>query len=81
MRALKTALVAAVAIVSLAVGASSAQANPWPHPHFGHGHFWGPAAVLGIVGAAAYAGSCLRSQPMYDAYGNYLGDRTVNVCY
>lgn len=81
MRAsLKSALVAALAVVSLGVGASSAQAYyPWPHHHYGH--FWGPAAVIGVFGAAAVAGSCIRNQPIYDAYGNYVGRRTVNVCY
>ncbi|WP_158813867.1 hypothetical protein [Methylocapsa sp. S129] len=59
-----------------------------------HGGGWGPAAVglgvLGLAGAAiatqgAYGydngyGDCQAYRPVYDAYGNYMGRRLVNVC-
>jgi len=25
--------------------------------------------------------TCIRYRPMYDAYGDYIGTREVNVCY
>jgi hypothetical protein len=59
-----------------------------------HGGGWGPGIGLGIVGGLAAGallggayyggygyGGCYRPRPMYDAYGNYLGTRVVNVCY
>jgi hypothetical protein len=54
--------------------------------------WWGPAAVGGLAAgallAAPYAygygpygyGGCTSYQPMYDAYGNYLGQQLVNGC-
>jgi hypothetical protein len=61
-----------------------------------HNGAWVPAAVgLGIlglaVGAAAAASqgpyddgpppdNCMQPRPVYDAYGNYMGRRLVNVC-
>lgn len=61
-----------------------------------HGGFWGPAVGLGIAGLAAgaivasqapygYYGygpydGCAAWRPVYDAYGNYVGRRVVNVC-
>ena len=57
------------------------------------GGWWGPAVVGGlatgvIVGslAAPYAygygyGGCYRYQPVYDAYGVFIGNQLVNVCY
>ena len=66
---------------SLAASATPAAAKPWwPHPHF-----WGPGLGLGIglgvLGAAAAYDSCVEYRPMYDRWGNYLGQRAVNVCY
>jgi hypothetical protein len=57
-----------------------------------HGGGWGPAAVgLGVLGLAAgaaiasepdpgYGDGCQAYRPVYDAYGNYMGRRLVNVC-
>ena len=58
-----------------------------------HGGGWGPAAVgLGVLGLAAGAAiasqgpgyygddGCVAYRPIYDAYGNYMGRRPVNVC-
>ena len=28
----------------------------------------------------SYGGSCTAYSPMYDAYGNYIGQQLVNVC-
>ena len=60
-----------------------------------HGGGWaGPAIIGGLAAgallAAPYAygygygpygyGGCTSYQPMYDAYGNYLGQQLVNAC-
>jgi hypothetical protein len=53
--------------------------------------WWGPAVAAGVIGGAAiatypywggygYGGGCWQVRPTYDAYGNYLGDQSVNVC-
>jgi hypothetical protein len=51
--------------------------------------WWGPAAVGGLAAGAflaapyygySYGGSCSAYSPMYDAYGNYVGQQLVNVC-
>ena len=51
-----------------------------------HGYGWGgPGLALGLFGAAVATGiavdSCVEYRPLYDAWGNYLGRRAVNVCY
>ena len=57
----------------------------------GGGGWWGPAAVGGLASGAllaapyygygyGYGGSCTAYSPMYDAYGNYIGQQLVNVC-
>jgi hypothetical protein len=58
----------------------------------GGGAGWGAAAVgLGILGLAAGAAAaqsdpgpgpdgCMAYRPVYDAYGNFMGRRLVNVC-
>jgi hypothetical protein len=55
------------------------------HNGYWHNGWWGPAFVTGVaVGAFATCPSsdgCWVYQPMYDAYGNYLGRECVNVCY
>ncbi len=47
----------------------------------------GPAVVGGLAAGAllaapyyGYGGSCNTYTPMYDAYGNYIGQQLVNVC-
>jgi hypothetical protein len=35
-------------------------------PYYGYGY--------------GYGGSCTAYQPMYDAYGNYIGQQLVNAC-
>ena len=49
---------------------------------YGGGWGWGPAIVGGLAAGALIAGSaaCNQAQPIYDAYGNYLGTRWVWVC-
>ncbi len=53
--------------------------------------WWGPAAVAGLAAGAllaytyygygyGYGGGCWQVRPTYDAYGNYIGQMTVNVC-
>jgi hypothetical protein len=57
----------------------------WRH---GGGWGWAPFAVGALAGAAlaapyyygGYYGSCVTYQPMYDAWGNYIGQQAVNVC-
>ena len=51
----------------------------------------GPAVVAGVgVGALAtypywgdygYDNGCWTYEPAYDAFGNYLGQQYVNICY
>ena len=80
MRALKVSALCAVLALAWA-----APAFALPHWH-GHPHrFWGgPGLAFGLAGAALLAGaaaeSCLSYEPVYDAYGNYVGRRPVNMC-
>jgi hypothetical protein len=57
----------------------------------GGGGWWGPAVVGGLAAGAllaapyygygyGYGSSCTAYSPMYDAYGNYIGQQLVNVC-
>ena len=57
----------------------------------GGGGWWGPAAVGGVAAGAllaapyygygyGYGGSCTAYSPMYDTYGNYIGQQLVNAC-
>jgi hypothetical protein len=55
--------------------------------HGGHG--WGPAAGIGLLGALAVGAvvasqynndDCVQYRPTYDAWGNYVGRRPVNIC-
>jgi hypothetical protein len=60
--------------------------------HGGHGfggRGWGPVAALGVAGLVAgaivasqgpYYNDCTGYRPVYDGYGNYVGQRPVNVC-
>jgi len=64
----------------------------WGHRGYwgGGGGWWAaPAIVAGALAAGAVASypyygygynSCWQVRPVYDAYGNYLGQSTVNVC-
>jgi hypothetical protein len=76
-------------------GGGPAMHGPGPRPDVGfHGHDhgglgWGPAVGAGIGGglaAGAIAGSwaaqnsCYQPEPIYDAYGNFVGNQTVYVC-
>jgi hypothetical protein len=88
MRALKVTIFSA----ALALAAAPALAGPhWHggghgHGHWGGGHgYWGgPGLVFGLAGAALLAGvaadACIRYEPIYDDYGNYVGRRPVNMC-
>jgi hypothetical protein len=53
------------------------------------GDGWGPVAALGVAGLVAgaivasqgpYYNDCTGYRPVYDGYGNYVGQRPVNVC-
>jgi hypothetical protein len=60
--------------------------------YYGGGGWWGPAIAGGLVAgalAAPYAygygygypyNGCYSYQPMYDAYGNYIGQQAVQAC-
>jgi uncharacterized membrane protein len=57
----------------------------WHGGWYGGGGWWGPAIVGGLAAGALlaapyYAGSCTGYRPIYDGYGNYLGQRAVNIC-
>jgi hypothetical protein len=60
-----------------------------------YGGWWGPAIAAGVLTGAAiasypywgggygyggYGGGCWQYRPTYDAYGNFLGQQSVNVC-
>jgi hypothetical protein len=80
MRALKLTAFAAIAAITLA--ASPASAQPFHHHH---GFWGGPGLVFGlaglaIAGAIAADVNCVRYEPVYDDYGNYMGRRRVNMC-
>ena len=82
MRNLKFAVLASLA--TLALAASPASASPFPHHHH-HGFWGGPGFVFGLAGAAIAASIaadayCVRYEPVYDDYGNYLGRRRINEC-
>lgn len=82
MRTLKFALLASFA--TLALAAAPAAASPFPHHHH-HGFWGGPGFVFGLAGAAFAAtiaadAYCVRYEPVYDDYGNYMGRRRVNEC-
>jgi hypothetical protein len=40
----------------------------------------GGAAIATYPYWGGYGGGCWQVRPTYDAYGNYLGDQSVNVC-
>ena len=50
--------------------------------------WWAPAVVagaaagvaVGAIIASSSAANCWHNRPVYDAYGRWLGNRTVNVC-
>jgi hypothetical protein len=56
----------------------------------GWGNCWGPAVGLGVLGLAAgtaiasapYYGDdgCWQVRPTYNSYGQFIGNRNVNVC-
>lgn len=68
---------------ALAFTAAPAFAGPHWHGH-SHGYWGGPGLVFGLAGAALLAGvaaeTCVRYEPVYDDYGNYVGRRPVNIC-
>jgi len=75
---------AALTLAFAVFAAAPASAGPWPHHH----HWgWGPFAAAGVIGLAAGAAiashdyDCTQYRPVYDRWGNYIGDRPVNVCY
>jgi hypothetical protein len=59
--------------------------GPAPMPHHFHPGF-GPWVAAGVIGAAAVAAAasaedpCIQYRRVYDAWGNYLGRRAINVC-
>lgn len=76
---------AALIVASLAASTSPASAHGWGYGGWGWGGF-GVGAATGLAIAAtaaqpAYYGDCyLARQPVYDAYGNFVGYRQVQVC-
>ena len=78
---------AAGAVAAFGMAATGAAAN-W------YDGWWGPAIAAGVIGGAAiasypywgggygygYGGGCWQVRPTYDAYGNFLGQQSVNVC-
>ncbi len=81
--------VAAFALALCAPGAARATPHFGPHGWgvgwnhgFHHGWGWGWGGVgLGLGAIAIGEASCYRERPMYDAYGEYVGSRMVDVCF
>ncbi len=68
----------ALVVVSLAGSTTSASAHGWGYGGWGWGGFGVGAAT---AAQPAYYGDCyLARQPVYDAYGNFVGYRQVQVC-
>ena len=68
---------------ALALSAAPASAHEFHHHH--HGFWGGPGLIFGLAGAAIAAtvaadAYCVRYEPVYDDYGNYMGRRRVNEC-
>jgi hypothetical protein len=90
MRALKVAVLAAAAALTLAAVPASAGPHLGGGGHWGghgwghHGWGWGgPGLVFGLGAAALAAGayeSCVSYVPVYDDFGNVVGRRPVNAC-
>jgi len=89
---LKKTVAGAMAALTLSFAvfaAAPASAGPWWPHHHGYWGGWGPVAAAGVIGLAAgaaiasdnYNYDCVRYRPVYDRWGNYIGDRPVNVCY
>jgi hypothetical protein len=65
-------------------------AGHWSHGYW-HNGWWGPAVVAGVAAGAfatypcwggyGYDNGCWAYEPAYDAFGNYLGQQYVNICY
>jgi uncharacterized membrane protein len=63
----------------------------WRGGYWNNG-WWGPAIAAGVLTGAAIASApywngygyggqgCWQVRPTYDAYGNFLGQQSVNVC-
>ena len=80
----KTSVVAAVTALAILSSVFSAEAKPWPHPHWGGHGYWVPGVAVGLIGAiaaGAIVNNCYVQQPIYDGYGNVVGYRPVNTCY
>jgi hypothetical protein len=88
MRVLKNLAIAIVAVGTVAVGATAADARPWHRHHHHHGGGWvGPAIIgglaLGAVAATApgysyYGGACERQVVGYRPSGRPI---VRTVCY
>ena len=87
MRALKTKITASLIACALGLGVAASPAEAGPHwGHYRHGGYWGPAAAIGLFGAAIIGAeiasrNCVVYRPVYDQWGNYLGRRAFNTCY
>ena len=77
---------AALTLAFAVFAAAPASAHPMWWGHHGYGYGWGPWAAAGVIGLAAGAAiasnnyDCTRYQPIYDRWGDDIGDRPVNVC-
>ena len=84
---LKKSVAGTMAALIVAFAAvAPASANPWwPHPHHLDRLRLGSGRCRRRIGLGAAIASqdhgCIRYQPMYDHWGNYIGQRPINVCY
>jgi hypothetical protein len=76
------ALSLAALTLSVGLSAAPAEAHPWPHHGFHGFGLLGAVIGLGLIGGAiaAHEQDCARYRPVYDAWGNYIGKRAVNIC-
>ena len=85
---LKKTVAGTVAALTLAFAVfAAAPASAGPGWGWGHHYGWGPFAAAGVIGLAAGAAiasqnyACTHYVPVYDRWGNYIGNRLVNGCY
>ena len=68
----------AISLARHRAGAAAVWYNGWWAPVVVAGATVGVTA--GAIIASSSAANCWQNRPVYDAYGRWLGNRTINVC-